>query len=139
MMSEKTERIGIKLNKLTVRALKEFRNHMYGTPDIPVSDSFLIEEAFRKIDKDNKISRIDWFALNDKNLFVPNVTNSNDESVALRTTLSIDIEIIAELRKLQNKLIELAGSRIFLSFVIKLVVLAAVLECHSLLDDYLIK
>ncbi|NLZ76105.1 MAG: hypothetical protein GX914_06350 [Erysipelotrichia bacterium] len=135
-MSEKSERIGIKLNRLTVIALKEFKVCMYGDSNIPVPDSFLIEEAYKKIS--SKIDSIDWVAINDKDTIIPNVTNSDDPSTALRTTLAINIEILEDLKKLQNKMIESAGSRIFFSYVIKTIMFSAILECNDLLDNYLI-
>ena len=88
-MSEKNERLGIKLNRESVIALKELKKIFYGDSEIPISDGFLIGEAFKKIEP--VVNQKDWELLNDKKTSVPGITDNKDPQFeSMRTTLTID-------------------------------------------------
>lgn len=135
-MENKIERIKIRLNRLTVLSFKEFKKLKYGDSEIPVSDSYVVTEAYKMICP--KIEKIRWGEI-DKAI-IPNVSNNRDFPVtSLPTTLSLESDVSLGLRNLQRKMVEVAQSRVFFSFVVKVVMYAAILEFHGQLDKYLME
>lgn len=135
-MENKIERLKIRLNRLTILAFKEFKRLKYGDSEIPVSDSYVVTEAYKTILP--KIEKIQWNEIN--KAIIPNVSDNNDFPVtSLPTTLSLESDILLGLRNLQRKMADVAQSRIFFSFVVKVVMYAAILDIHSQLDKYLME
>lgn len=133
-MENKVERIKIRLNRLTILAFKEFKRLKLGDSDIPVSDSYVVTEAYKLILP--KVKYIKWDKVN--KAVVHNVTDDKEFPVtSLPTTLSLEPDILFGLKNLQQKMIKEAQSRIFFSFVIKVVMYAAILEIQGKLDDFI--
>lgn len=131
-MSKEIERIKIRLNRVTILSIREFKRLKYGDMDIPISDSYVISEAYRLII--DKIEKIDWEKVNKFN--VSNVSDDTDfPTTSLPTTLSLDEGVLLGLRNIQQKLIEEAKGRIFFSFVVKIVLLAGILEINGQLEE----
>lgn len=136
-MSEETKRLGIKLNRDTVVAFNEFKQKLYGSSEIPVSESFLLEEAYKKIAPVIKDKQIDWDSLNSDR--IPNINNEKYQNVALlHTTLTLNQDIYSSINNIQKEMHQVTGKRIFFSFIVKLVMFAAVLEQDGQLSSYLI-
>ncbi|NKC60594.1 hypothetical protein HED34_11550 [Vagococcus fluvialis] len=137
-MSEKNERLGIKLSRDSVIALQELKVLMYGTNEIPVSDSFIIGEAYKEILEE--INDIDWLKLNDKKIKVPGVTDNNDSPLtSMRTTLALDKNVYDGMKDLQMDMVKKTNGRVFFSFVVKIVLFAAILSKKGMLKEYIIK
>ena len=135
-MSKDTKRLGIKLNKDTVIAINELKEALYGTPDIPVSESYLIEEAYKKISPILKKRQLNWDTLNKDGL--PNIdSNIYSKTTLLHTTLTLNLETYSSLLKIQSEMHEATGKRIFFSFVVKLILFAAIHELQGNLETYL--
>lgn len=135
-MENKIERLKIRLNRLTILAFKEFKKLKYGDSEIPVSDSYVVTEAYKMILP--KIEKIQWNKIN--KAIIPNVSDNTDFPVtSLPTTLSLESDILLGLRNLQRKMAEVAQSRIFFSFVVKVVMYAVILDFHGQLDKYLME
>lgn len=129
------ERLGIKLSRDSVLGLKEVRRLYLGSPDIPVSDSYLIEVAYKEILND--IDNIDWLELNNSKLKISDISESVDmNATSLRTTLTLDTLVYAGMRDMQLKLRELTKGRVFFSFVVKLVLFAFILKKKDLLEKF---
>ncbi|CZC97290.1 Uncharacterised protein [Streptococcus pneumoniae] len=129
------ERLGIKLSRDSVLGLKEVRRLYLGSPDIPVSDSYLIEVAYKEILND--IDNIDWLELNNSKLKISDISESVDmNATSLRTTLTLDTLVYAGMRDIQLKLRELTKGRVFFSFVVKLVLFAFILKKKDLLEKF---
>lgn len=137
-MSEKNERLGIKLNRESVIALKELKKIFYGDSEIPISDGFLIGEAFKKIEP--VVNQIDWELLNDKKTSVPGITDNKDPQFeSMRTTLAIDKTVFQKMKMLQENLIKETRGRVFFSFVVKSVLFAAILQHNNDLENFIKK
>lgn len=132
-MTQKNERIGMKLNRFTVIAFGEYKNEFYGSQEVPISDGYLVSSAYNYIKDD--IPKIDWEKVNAAK--IPNVTDRTDEVTNLRTTITIDPVAYEGLRELQAKLVKEVKGRVFFSYVIKLVMYAALLKKNNLLEKYL--
>ncbi|HET8322204.1 Uncharacterised protein [Streptococcus pneumoniae] len=129
------ERLGIKLSRDSVLGLKEVRRLYLGSPDIPVSDGYLIKVAYKEILND--IDNIDWLELNNSKLKISDISESVDmNATSLRTTLTLDMLVYSGMRDIQLKLRELTKGRVFFSFVVKLVLFAAILKKKGLLEKF---
>ncbi|HHG7862893.1 TPA: hypothetical protein ACPYDW_000544 [Streptococcus pneumoniae] len=127
------ERLGIKLSRDSVLGLREVRRLYLGSPDIPVSDGYLIKVAYKEILND--IDNIDWLELNNSKLKISDISESVDmNATSLRTTLTLDMLVYSGMRDIQLKLRELTKGRVFFSFVVKLVLFAAILKKKGLLE-----
>ncbi|VQK56085.1 Uncharacterised protein [Streptococcus pneumoniae] len=127
------ERLGIKLSRDSVLGLREVRRLYLGSPDIPVSDGYLIKVAYKEILND--IDNIDWLELNNSKLKISDISESVDmNATSLRTTLTLDMLVYSGMRDIQLRLRELTKGRVFFSFVVKLVLFAAILKKKGLLE-----
>ncbi|HGQ0133277.1 TPA: hypothetical protein ACLYW9_000056 [Streptococcus pneumoniae] len=129
------ERLGIKLSRDSVLGLREVRRLYLGSPDIPVSDSYVIEVAYKEISND--IDIIDWVELNNSKLKISEISESVDiDATSLRTTLTLDTLVYEGMRDIQLKLRELTKGRVFFSFIVKLVLFASILKKKDLLEKF---
>lgn len=127
------ERLGIKLSRDSVLGLREVRRLYLGSSDIPVPDSYVIEVAYKQIS--NEIDIIDWVELNKSKIKISEISESVDiDATSLRTTLTLDTLVYEGMRDIQLKLREFTKGRVFFSFVVKLVLFAAILKKKGLLE-----
>ncbi|HFI0710649.1 TPA: hypothetical protein ACGO4R_001868 [Streptococcus suis] len=131
-MDEKNTRIRMRFNAQINKAIQEFKLVNFGNKDMPVPDSFILTEAYKKIK--SKIELIDWEKISEVNLST--LSQNNDNYTPVNTTLSLDQDTLSGYKELQNKLHSIANSRIFLSYVVKLVLFSAVLESKGELNKY---
>lgn len=128
-------RIQMQLGRDAMIAISELKVLLYGDEDIPVTQGYLFSKAYEKI----KDKRIRWQDI--ANADVPNVTNNSiSEIQGVKTTLNLEkdlVEGITQLQKLFRE--EFSATRIHKAFVVKLVLFAAILDCHGKLDKYEIK
>ncbi|HGS3193605.1 TPA: hypothetical protein ACL864_001764, partial [Streptococcus pneumoniae] len=126
------ERLGIKLSRDSVLGLREVRRLYLGSSDIPVSDGYVIEVAYKQIS--NEIDIIDWVELNKSKIKISEISESVDiDATSLRTTLTLDTLVYEGMRDIQLRLRELTKGRVFFSFVVKLVLFASILKKKGLL------
>ncbi|BEL31779.1 TPA: hypothetical protein ACOOYL_000647 [Streptococcus pneumoniae] len=129
------ERLGIKLSRDSVLGLREVRRLYLGSSDIPVSDGYVIEVAYKQIS--NEIDIIDWVELNKSKIKISEISESVDiDATSLRTTLTLDTLVYEGMRDIQLKLRELTKGRVFFSFVVKLVLFASILKKKGLLEKF---
>lgn len=134
-LMKNNERLGIKLSRDSVLGLKEVRRIFLGSAEIPVSDSYAIELAYKEILND--IDIIDWVELNNSKLKISDISESVDiNATSLRTTLTLDTLVYEGMRDIQLKLRELTNGRVFFSFVVKLVLFASILKKKNLLEKF---
>ncbi|HHK7474095.1 TPA: hypothetical protein ACQXP5_001615, partial [Streptococcus pneumoniae] len=127
------ERLGIKLSRDSVLGLREVRRLYLGSSDIPVSDGYVIEVAYKQIS--NEIDIIDWVELNKSKIKISEISESVDiDATSLRTTLTLDTLVYEGMRDIQLRLRELTKGRVFFSFVVKLVLFASILKKKGLLE-----
>lgn len=133
MKEGKIMRIQMQLGRETMIAMNELKILLYGDEDIPVTQGYLFSKAFQRI-KDKKIS---WQKIAVGN--IPNVTNNlNSEIVGVKTTLNLEKDVVEGITELQKVFKEVfSAKRIHKAFVVKLVLFAAILECHDELRDYI--
>lgn len=129
------ERLGIKLSRDSVLGLREVRRLYLGSSDIPVSDGYVIEVAYKQIS--NEIDIIDWVELNKSKIKISEISESVDiDAISLRTTLTLDTLVYEGMRDIQLRLRELTKGRVFFSFVVKLVLFASILKKKGLLEKF---
>ncbi|HEU3439142.1 TPA: hypothetical protein VVH15_001523 [Streptococcus pneumoniae] len=129
------ERLGIKLSRDSVLGLREVRRLYLGSSDIPVSDGYVIEVAYKQIS--NEIDIIDWVELNKSKIKISEISESVDiDATSLRTTLTLDTLVYEGMRDIQLKLREITKGRVFFSFVVKLVLFASILKKKGLLEKF---
>ncbi|HEU3227117.1 TPA: hypothetical protein ACH0NT_001486 [Streptococcus pneumoniae] len=129
------ERLGIKLSRDSVLGLREVRRLYLGSSDIPVSDGYVIEVAYKQIS--NEIDIIDWVELNKSKIKISEISESVDiDATSLRTTLTLDTLVYEGMRDIQLKLREFTKGRVFFSFVVKLVLFASILKKKGLLEKF---
>ncbi|HGJ1580277.1 TPA: hypothetical protein ACJUZ7_000693 [Streptococcus pneumoniae] len=129
------ERLGIKLSRDSVLGLREVRRLYLGSSDIPVSDGYVIEVAYKQIS--NEIDIIDWVELNKSKIKISEISENVDiDATSLRTTLTLDTLVYEGMRDIQLKLRELTKGRVFFSFVVKLVLFASILKKKGLLEKF---
>ena len=134
-LMKNNERLGIKLSRDSVLGLKEVRRIFLGSAEIPVSDSYAIELAYKEIS--NEIDIIDWVELNNSKLKISEISESVDiDATSLRTTLTLDTLVYEGMRDIQLKLRELTKGRVFFSFIVKLVLFASILKKKGLLEKF---
>ena len=132
-LSKDVERVKVRLNRITLLSLREYKRLKYGDEEIPLSDSYVVSDAYKLIL--DKIENIDWKKVNEAD--IPNISDNQDfPATSLPTTLSLDDEVLLGLRGIQNGLIEKTGGRVFFSYVIKIVLLASILEISDRLNNY---
>ncbi|ODJ72290.1 hypothetical protein [Brochothrix thermosphacta] len=123
-------RIQMQLSRIAVLSFKEFKILKYGDPNIRITNGYLVGVAFNSI-KD-KAEQIDWISVD--NTSIVGVTKDADKTYQKTfTTLNIETTIHEDIKELQKYLIQENGSRIYFSYVIKLIMLAAILNIS---DDY---
>ncbi|HEW3113601.1 Uncharacterised protein [Streptococcus pneumoniae] len=129
------ERLGIKLSRDSVLGLREVRRLYLGSSDIPVSDGYVIEVAYKQIS--NEIDIIDWVELNKSKIKISEISESVDiDATSLRTTLTLDTLVYEGMRDIQLRLREITKGRVFFSFVVKLVLFASILKKKGLLEKF---
>lgn len=135
-MTTEKERLGIKLSRDSVLGLRELKSLLYGSVELPLSDSFIIAEAYKEIS--DKCKLINWLKLNDKKVKIPGVFDNNDSSISsIRTTLALDRNVYEGMQQIQQDMINETNGRVFFSFVVKLVLFAAILSKKDALEEYL--
>lgn len=135
-MTTEKERLGIKLSRDSVLGLRELKSLLYGSVELPLSDSFIIAEAYKEIS--DKCKLINWLKLNDKKVKIPGVSDNNDSSISsIRTTLALDRNVYEGMQQIQQDMINETNGRVFFSFVVKLVLFAAILSKKGALEEYL--
>lgn len=132
-MENNTERVKIRLNRLTILAIREFKKLKFGDPELPVSDSYIVTEAYKMILP--KVSKIQWAKVNKTP--IPNVTDNTETSItsSLPTTFTLELDVLEGLRKIQSEMVKKTQSRVFFSYVIKVVLYSAILEIKGELDN----
>src|SRR5699024_1697457 len=134
-MSEKTERVKIRLNRLIILSLKEFKKLKFGDTELPIQDSYVVAEAYKTILP--KLDKICWDKIN--KVTIPNVTDNKElSSKPLPTTLTLEIDVLKGLREIQKGMVEKTKGRIFFSYVIKVVLYSAILDKLGELEKYTI-
>lgn len=134
-MTNDKERLGIKLSRDSVLGLRELKSLLYGSVELPLSDSFIIAEAYKEIS--DKCKLINWLKLNDKKVKIPGVSDNNDSSISsIRTTLALDRHVYEGMQQIQQDMIKETNGRVFFSFVVKLVLFAAILSKKDALEEY---
>lgn len=135
-MDKKVERVKLRINRLTILSFREFKRLKYGDPNIPISDSYVVEEAYKIVE--HKLEFIPWEEVNKAK--ISNVTDDTEyPATSLPTTLSLESNVLSGLKSLQKELVDKAKSRIFFSFVIKIVMYAAILELNGELEEMINK
>ncbi|MEH7463711.1 hypothetical protein V7166_16945 [Bacillus thuringiensis] len=119
-------RVPMKLNRITVLALNKFKQIKYDDPDINVTTGHVLSVAYELIEP--SIQEIDWKMVNKMN--IPNVTNNNDESIMkVNTTLNLAESVVKGIEALQQHFREVYDTdRVFKTFVVKLILFAAILQ-----------
>ncbi|MDA2407151.1 hypothetical protein CN681_12895 [Bacillus toyonensis] len=122
-------RVKIKLSRHTVIAFQEFKKLLYGDPDMKVTNGYVLGAAFKSLE--SSLSSINWEEI-DKSP-IPNVTDNNDKSiVGVDTTLNIESSILKGIEKLQKDFLNIfKAKRIHKSYVVKLIMYAAILQHYS--------
>lgn len=122
-------RLQMKLSKSTVIAFNEFKRQIYGDPNIKITNGYVVGAAYNMI-KDELIN-IDWEEVKNKESEI--ISESHDKSAkGVHTTLNIEISIVKGINKLQNAfLTEFTTTRIHRSFVVKLIMFAALLQHNN--------
>lgn len=124
MTDKKYERVKMKLSRDAVIAFKESKRKLYGNPELPVSDGFVLGMAYS--DLCSEIYKFDWGTVNDMD--IPNVTGSNDLATSINTTLTIEPSVYEGLKQLQSYLKNEYGGRVHFSYVVKLVLFLFLIE-----------
>ncbi|MBK5490915.1 hypothetical protein JFT95_26545 [Bacillus sp. TH17] len=119
-------RVPMKLNRITVLALNKFKQIKYDDPDINVTTGHVLSVAYELIEP--SIQEIDWKTVNKMN--IPNVTNNNDESIMkVNTTLNLAESVVKGIEALQQHFRKVYDTdRVFKTFVVKLILFAAILQ-----------
>lgn len=122
-------RVKIKLSRHTVIAFQEYKKLIYGDPDIKVTSGYVLGAAFKSLE--SSLSSIKWDEI-DKSP-IPNVSDNNDKSiVGVDTTLNIESSILKGIEKLQKDFLNIFKTkRIHKSYVVKLIMYAAILQHNS--------
>ncbi|MED3629507.1 hypothetical protein P5643_01225 [Bacillus subtilis] len=126
-------RLQMKLSRPAVLSFNEFKRIVYGDPNIKVTNGYVLGAAYNTLIP--KLSTIDWKQVDKKH--IENVTNSNDKSISgVHTTLNIESSILNGIEKIQKDFLEIFNTkRIHKSFVVKLVMFAAILERNNDLPE----
>ena len=139
-MNEKKERVSVKLSRDSVLGITAYKSLLFKMPpeDVPVSYSFIIEKAHNEI-KDF-YDQIDWSRINSKQTFIPGVSDNNDSFIqGVNTKLAFNTDEYNGLRSLQHIMqTNFFSGRVYLSFTIKCLLFAAILNQHDTLKDYFI-
>ena len=116
----------MKLSRPTVIAFNEFKRIVYGDPNIKITSGYVLGAAYNLIKEE--IDDIDWNKVNKKENQI--VDNSLDKSITnIHTTLNIESSVLEGINKLQERLLsDPQAKRIHKSFVVKLVMFAALLK-----------
>lgn len=106
--------------------IKEYRSLLYG--DAPVQNGFIVGLSYKNLVSD--LHKVDWIKIN---LFEKEfLENYSDEgSQRTKTTINIETEVFEGIEVLRSELVKqnlFGTSRIYVPFVIKLLILGAILK-----------
>lgn len=122
-------RIQMHMSRDAKLALREVKRLEYGDTHIEITNAYLVGVAYKRI----KDRPIDWLEVATAN--VPNVTDDTTSSIqAVKTTLNLELSVDEGITALQTELNTVFDNkRVHRSFVVKLVLLAFVLDKEGLL------
>lgn len=123
-------RVKMKFGKSTVIAFNEFKKQFYKDENIEITNGYVLKVAYTLL-IENELDNIDWVRVNKKESEI--VRRSNVESVeGVHTTLTIESDILEGINKLQNDFkTEFKTTRVYRSFVVKLIMFAALLHLND--------
>lgn len=123
-------RVKMKFGKSTVIAFSEFKKQFYKDENIEITNGYILKVAYNLL-IENELNKIDWVKVNKRDSEI--VKRSNVESVeGVHTTLTIEPDILEGINKLQNDfLTEFKTTRVYRSFVVKLIMFAALLHLNG--------
>lgn len=119
-------RIQMKLSRITILAFREFKIIKYGDPNIRITNGYLLGVAYKSIEP--IFSSIEWENIEKKAL--PYFSIYDEEVIdSVITTLNIERDILEGIEQLQKHFLTVFGTkRIHKAFVVKLIMLAAILN-----------
>lgn len=125
----------MKLGRDTMIAMDELKRLLFDDPDIPITQGYLVGVAYNRV----KNKKIKWKDISKDD--IPNVTNNTTSEIqGVQTTLNLENDTLKGIKELQKSFIYIFNAkRVHTSFVVKLVLFAAVLDCNGLLDEYIEK
>ena len=119
----------MKLNRITVLAFNEFKRIKYEGQDITVTNGHVLTSAYELLIP--KLNNIHWKKVNKTD--IPNVSDNKDNTVGqVNTTLNIKETVSDGILDLQISFKDVFETdRVFKTFVVKLILFAAILELHD--------
>ncbi|WP_128167137.1 hypothetical protein [Sporolactobacillus terrae] len=119
----------MKLSRITVLAFHEFRRIKYEGEELKPSNGYVLNSAYEMLLP--KLNVIDWQAVNKK--YIPNVSDNKDVTITkISTTLNMKESISQGIDDLQNLFKrDFDTDRVFKSFVVKLILFAAILDLNG--------
>lgn len=122
-------KIQMQLGRETVLAFRKFKHIQYNDPDIDASYGYVLDAAYNIVKND--LEEIDWITVSKKS--IDGITiNGNPEIGKVQTTMILDDILVEKLKELQMFLSKSKdNTRIYLPYVVKLIVLSAILKLDS--------
>lgn len=119
-------RVPLSLSRTVMLGIKEYRALIYG--DAPVQNGFIVGLSYKNLSSD--LHKIDWVKVN---LYEKEFLNKYGDVSTKRTKTSLNLEkdISNGIEALRSILVDenvFGTSRIYLPFVIKLLILSAILQ-----------
>lgn len=119
-------RIQLSLSRTVMLGIKEYRNLLYG--DAPVQNGFIVGLSYKNLLPNLK--EINWVKVN---LYEKEFLKKfGDESMQrTKTTINIETDVLQGIQDLRSTLVDeniFGTSRIYVPFVVKLLILGAILH-----------
>lgn len=128
-MSGQMKRVPMKLNRITVLALNEYKRIKYLDMDMGVTNGDVLSSAYNSIA--SNMIEIDWKIVN--KTFIPNVSDNKDMEITnVNTTFTVEETVVKGIEKMQDYFKEhFETSRVYKTFVVKLILFAAILKFNE--------
>lgn len=132
----KEERIKIRLNRVTLSAIKKIKLLKYNDEEIPLPDSYIIEKSYEVVKP--YLSKLDWQKINEqeKDIIIRELILEED---SLATTLTLKIDVLNGINEFKNRMVKETGGRVFFSYAVKILVLTHLILLDNNMDiaDYI--
>lgn len=122
-------KIQMQLGRETVLAFRKFKEIQYNDPDIDASYGYVLNAAYNIVK--SELEEIDWLDVSKEP--IEGVTRNGIATIGkVQTSMILDDDFVERLRGLQEYLSKTKNNtRIYLPYVVKLVVLSAILKIEG--------
>ncbi|MBM7545035.1 hypothetical protein JOC59_001777 [Weissella beninensis] len=121
-------RTRMRLSAESVLAIKELKRVLFGDTEAPVTVGYMIGRAYKIIEPKLDSFENEWLELSD--IKVKDITGASEVLEGADTTVNLEKKVYEGISKLQIKFVSIfkGSKRVYRTFVVKLVLLAALQE-----------